>query len=207
MLRGLYVVTDETLTPADTMMIRVESALRGGAAIVQLRDKTLPRATTLARACELAALCRRYDALLIVNDDPLIAREADAHGVHIGRDDADIAAVRAVVGDRIVGVSCYGDLDRALAMQEAGADYVAFGAFFPSGTKPAAPTVPLDVLTRAKERLSLPICAIGGITLRQAAGLIDAGADMTAVIGDIWNAPDIQDRCQSYGHLFERRER
>lgn len=204
-LSGLYAITDPVLTPCERLLESVEKALAGGARIVQLRDKDATDDELLPWAKALRDLCRRHGALFIVNDRVRLAVDVDAGGLHIGRDDLPVEEARRVLGPgRIIGVSCYGDLDRAVDMERRGADYVAFGSFFPSPTKPAAPTIPRELLTLAKRRLAVPICAIGGITVENAAELVGAGADMLAVISDLWTVPDIRERAAVYARFFKR---
>jgi len=147
----------------------------------------------LAQAGAIARLSARQHALFIVNDDADVAADAAADGVHLGEDDADIATVRARLGpDRLIGVSCYDDIERARAAVAAGADYVAFGSFFPSSTKPSARRADPAVLAAA-QALGVPVVAIGGITAGNAGALIDAGADSLAVIADVFGHDDAAD--------------
>lgn len=202
-LRGLYAITPDGLAPA-LLLPRVEAALSGGAAIVQYRDKhgaTEPR-TIMARA--LRALCRRHAARFIVNDDLALALAVDADGVHLGSDDGDLAAARRALGaGKLLGVSCYGDFERARVAVAAGADYVAFGAVYPSLTKPQARPAPPTLFTRCRAELPVPACAIGGIALANAVPVLAAGAAMLAVISDLFEAPDIALRAAAYKKLFE----
>lgn len=203
-MRGLYLITDETLTPYDRLEEFLLPTLQNGARLVQLRDKTASDETLVEVAMQIKALCRRHHALFIVNDRIDLAREVDADGLHIGRDDEEFALARRVMGkNKLIGVSCYGDLFRAKEFEHRGADYVAFGSFFPSTTKPNAPTIHADLLMDAKRMLKIPVCAIGGITAENADGLIRRGADMTAVISDVWQADDIGARCRQYKELFD----
>jgi thiamine-phosphate pyrophosphorylase len=165
---------------------KVDAALRGGAAVVQYRNKTADAALRLEQAHALARLPAMREALLIVNDDATVAAAVGADGVHLGEDDAEIDAARAIVGpDRLIGVSCYDDVTRARAAVTAGADYVAFGSFFASTTKPAARRADRSLLVLAKT-LGVPVVAIGGITAANARALFDAGADAVAVIADVF---------------------
>lgn len=202
-MQGLYAITDEHLIPHERFETMIVQALEGGAKLIQLRDKTLPYEHSLQRAKTLVALCRTYEALAIINDNARLAYESDAHGLHIGGDDGEIGTARDLLGDKIIGVSCYNDLARAKAMQEAGADYVAFGACFPSPTKPHAPRATLELLETAVHELSLPICAIGGITLETLPSLLSTGITMTAVISDLWQAPDITVQAHRYTTYFK----
>ncbi len=191
-VRGAYLIADRETLSAAALEPAVRAALEGGAGLVQYRDKSGDREHRLAEAQALAALCHRHGALLIVNDDPGLAREAAADGVHLGRDDVSVAGAREILDNgALLGVSCYNQLERALAAQRAGADYVAFGAFYPSPTKPEAPRAPLALLRRARRLLDLPIVVIGGITPDNAAPLALAGADAAAVISGVLGAEDI----------------
>lgn len=199
-LRGLYAITDQVLIPDATFSQRVEAALRGGARIVQYRDKRENDVLRQQLAAELVRLCREYGALSIINDDVELAAKVGADGVHIGKDDAAFTLARALLGQgAIIGVSCYNRLELALDAQKQGADYVAFGAFFPSKTKPEAVPASLDLLRAAKEQLNIPTCAIGGITHANAPTLVEAGADMVAVISDIFTASDIEASTRRFG--------
>ncbi|WP_028950992.1 thiamine phosphate synthase [Sulfurihydrogenibium subterraneum] len=201
-LRGLYVITDEKLTPYDKMLDMVEKALKGGASIVQLRDKNNSDEFLIPYSKELKDLCHKYNAIFIVNDRVDLALKVDADGVHIGEEDSDVAEVREKTKGKIMGVSCYGSVERALQMQDLGADYVAFGSFYPSPTKPKSRIVPKSVISDAKKVLKIPICVIGGLTVENSKELIDLGADLVAVISDVWTAPDIEERCKQYIKLF-----
>ncbi|MBZ0142493.1 MAG: thiamine phosphate synthase, partial [Rhodocyclaceae bacterium] len=182
MLDGLYAVTPDLADTAD-MLRRAEQVLLGGVRLVQYRNKPADAALRREQAAALLALCRRHGARLVVNDDLPLALSLGADGVHLGREDGDLAAARAVLGaGRLLGVSCYDELERAREAKRVGADYVAFGSFFASPTKPAAVRAPLGLPAAAKAELGLPVCAIGGITLQNAPQLIDAGADLLAVI-------------------------
>lgn len=202
-LRGLYAITPDGLGEAD-LMARVEAALKGGTGIVQYRDKTSPISRQADVARKLRALCRTFGALLIINDDVALALSVDADGVHLGTDDGDLAAARRLLGpDKLLGASCYADFDRARTAAAAGADYVAFGAVFASPTKPHAVRADLSLFGRCRRELRLPACAIGGITLDNAAPVVTAGADMLAIISDLFEARDIEARARAYMPLFE----
>lgn len=202
-MRGLYAITpDEPDTVR--LLAQAEAVLAGGCRWLQYRDKISPPASRRQRAEALQALCRPRNAALIINDDVELAAAVDAAGVHLGRDDGDLAAARAALGPaRIVGASCYDDFAAARRAAAAGASYVAFGAVCPSPTKPEAVRAPIELFGRARAELNVPACAIGGITLAQAAPLIAAGADLLAVITDLFSAPDIAARAADYQHLFE----
>jgi len=200
---GLYAITPET---ADTerLFAQVEAALLGGVAAVQYRDKSDDVARRHEQASELAALCRQFRVPLIVNDDLRLADLCDADGVHLGRDDSSVREARIILGrDKFIGTSCYQSLELAQAAQAAGADYVAFGSFFPSPTKPAAARADLALLHEAARTLRVPIVAIGGITLANASPLLDAGADSLAVLSALFDAPDIRAAAHALNQLFE----
>lgn len=205
MLRGLYVITDSQLTPSNTLIPKVEQAIMGGARLVQFRDKTTDWRGMQAQAQDLATLCEQYGIPLIINDHLELAVSCGAHGVHLGKDDVSITEARRQLGQQaIIGVSCYNNLDRALQAQAEGASYVAFGSFFPSQTKPNAVKADLGLLRRAKNILSIPICGIGGINLENAGLLIDAGADMLAVVREVFAYPDPQLIAHKFNRLFEK---
>jgi len=195
---GLYVIPPATLT-GRALLDAAAAALAGGAVCLQYRAKSQADA---AAARALKALCRRRGARFIVNDDVPLALEVDADGVHLGRDDGDPLAARACLGpDRIIGVSCYNDLDRARRLAGQGADYLAFGSVAASPTKPGAVRCPPGVLGRARA-LGLPVVAIGGITLELAPALVAAGADLLAVISDVFEADDVEARTRAYRELI-----
>jgi len=205
LLRGLYAVTpDDNLLPRLSAL--VSATLQGGVKIVQYRNKTAPQPLRRSQAAELVRICRAEGAKLIVNDDLALALEIGADGVHLGRDDGDLRAARRLLGpDRILGVSCYNEMSRAEAAVAAGADYIAFGAVFSSRTKPAAIEAPLSLISEAKARFGsqdVAIAAIGGITLNNAPQVIAAGADLVAVITDLFDAMDITSRSEAYQQLF-----
>lgn len=199
---GVYALTRET---ADTerLLAEVEAALAGGVAAVQYRDKSDDVARRHAQASELVALCRRFGVPLIVNDDLRLADLAGADGVHLGREDASIREARIILGPaKFVGASCYQSLDLARAAQAAGADYVAFGSFHASPTKPNAARADVALLVQASRLIALPVVAIGGITAANAAPLIDAGADSLAVLSALFDAPDIRRAAAELNRLF-----
>lgn len=201
-LRGLYAITPDGIEP-DELLARVQAALRGGVRVVQYRDKQRDTAQRAEIADAICALCRRYSACFIVNDDLALALAVDADGVHLGADDGDLTTARQALGPRkLLGVSCYADFALAGAAVAAGADYVAFGAVYPSPTKPHAQRAPLSLFGRCRDELGVPACAIGGITLDTAPALVAAGADLLAVITDLFAAPDIESRARNFQHLF-----
>jgi thiamine-phosphate pyrophosphorylase len=200
---GLYAITDG---PRSDLTRVVEAALYGGAVILQYRDKTRD---TLRRAEEARAvreLCTRYRVPLIINDDIELAWAVGAAGVHLGQDDGGVAAARERLGNTaIIGASCYDSLQRAHELAEAGADYLAFGAFHPSPTKPDARRATPELLHDAKA-LGRPLVAIGGITVDNAPPLLEAGADFLAVISGVFAANDPGDAARHYAALFKNNE-
>lgn len=165
LLKGLYVLTDATLTPEETMLEQIERVLKSGVKVIQYRDKEATDEEAEKQCLRLQALCDYYEAVFIIDDRLGLAHHINADGLHVGEDDVSYEEARALLGaDKIIGVSCYGNIERAQKYANLGADYVAFGSFFPSPTKPHAKVVEPDVLKIAKETLSVPICAIGGIS-------------------------------------------
>jgi thiamine-phosphate pyrophosphorylase len=200
-LRGLYAITDTALL-AGRLLTAVQSALQGGATIVQYRDKSDDQTRRHVEAQALRDLCHRYAVPLLINDDVELAVAIGADGVHLGRTDATLDRVRQRLGAAaIIGATCHGSLEFAAEAARNGASYVAFGAIHPSATKPGAPRVTLDVLHDA-HRFGLPVVAIGGISADNAAPVIAAGADCVAVISDLWQAPDIAARARALANLF-----
>jgi thiamine-phosphate pyrophosphorylase len=196
---GLYIITDG---PRPDLLAVTRQALEGGARLLQYRDKTRDHARRREEALALKALCAEFGVPMIVNDDVALAHAADADGVHLGEDDGDISAARTTLGAQaIIGVSCYDSIDRARAMAAAGADYVAFGAFFPSPTKPDARPAPPELL-RQSAALGVPRVAIGGITPDNGGDLIDAGADYLAVISAVFGADDVRAAARRFANLF-----
>jgi thiamine-phosphate pyrophosphorylase len=206
-LSGLYVITPE-MEFADQAHQRrllndVELALLGGARLVQYRDKSRDSQRRLAQAQQLLSLCRQYDAIFIVNDDVELAAAVRAHGVHLGGEDVPVPQARQRLGqEAIIGASCYNRLELAIQAQEQGADYVAFGRFFPSRTKPQAVQADITLLHRAKAQLHVPIVAIGGITAQNGAQLITAGADMLAVVDAVFAQDDITAASRQLANCF-----
>ncbi len=193
-LRGLYAITPE----GPDLEAKVRAALEGGVALLQYRRKH----GDAAEARRVAALAREFAVPLVANDDVALALEIGAAGAHLGRDDGDLRAARARLGAGLLGASCYDDLALARSAVAAGADYVAFGSVFPSPTKPHAVRAPIALFREART-LGVPLAAIGGITLDKAPALIAAGADLLAVISDLFEARDIRARARQYGELFQ----
>jgi thiamine-phosphate pyrophosphorylase len=187
-LRGLYAITPDWSDSRRLLAIS-EEILAGGCRILQYRNKAASDCHRQEQAVALRGLTRRYDALLIINDDADLALFAEADGAHLGEDDGELAAARGRLGrGAILGASCYQSLDLARNAARAGADYLAFGSFFASLTKPLARRADPALLLAARAEFGLPVCAIGGITLDNAASLLAAGADMLAVISALYDA-------------------
>jgi thiamine-phosphate pyrophosphorylase len=199
---GLYAITDG---PRPDLLAVVEAALRGGAAMLQYRDKTTDAPRRKAEATQLRDLCGQWQVPLIVNDDVELAQAVAAAGVHLGEDDGDLAAARARLGaDAIIGMSCYDSLARARELAGMGADYLAFGAFHPSPTKPQARRATPGLLRDARA-LGVPLVAIGGITSDNARLLVDAGADFVAVVSGVFGAADPRMAAEAYTNIFRTR--
>lgn len=203
-LRGLYAITDSQLL-AGKFLPYVQAALDGGVTLLQYRDKSQDEARRLREAEALADLCSRYKTRLIINDDAELAARLGV-GVHLGQTDGPLTPARTLLGrEAIVGSTCHADLALAEQAAREGASYVAFGRFFNSVTKPGAPTADTALLDLARTRLKLPICAIGGITLDNAAPLVAHGVDLLAVIHGLFGADSTQEvtrRARAFNALY-----
>lgn len=216
MIRGLYAITpDEQDT--DVLLAKVEAALQGGVNVLQYRNKRADHKLQTQQARAILPLCRQYHVPLIINDSIKLCLTLDADGVHLGADDGNLSEARARLGaDKIMGASCYNRFDLAVAAQQAGADYVAFGACFASGTKPNAPVAPLHLFAQAKQTIRIPLVAIGGITLDNAKQAMQAGADAVAVVGALFNLEEnvswegkathsVKEAARQFSQLFDKR--
>ena len=204
---GLYAITDGSLIPRGELANRVARAIAGGASIIQYRDKQSPVNQRYQEAGALSALCRQHDIPLIINDDVELAAAVGAAGVHLGKTDATVDQARNRLGTAaIIGVSCYNELERATAAAKAGANYVAFGRFFLSRSKPGAAAAEPVLLQQARKLIDLPIVAIGGITPDNGELLIEAGADLLAVIHGVFGQADIQTAAAGYNQLFHTQQ-
>jgi thiamine-phosphate pyrophosphorylase len=203
-IKGLYAITpDELNTPE--LLRKVRLVLQGGARVLQCRNKTADAALRLQQAQALRLLTREFAATFIVNDDAQLAAQVDADGVHLGGEDGSVAAARALLGEtKIIGVSCYNRAPLAAEAVRAGADYVAFGAFFPSSVKPEAVRAEPELLAWARRELAVPLVAIGGITQANGAALVQAGADALAVISAVFDAADIRSAAQEFSTLISK---
>jgi thiamine-phosphate pyrophosphorylase len=202
-IKGLYAITDTENLSSKAMFNKTEEILRAGARILQYRNKQADDNTRLTEARQLAALCKQFTVPLIINDDIELAKKVGADGVHLGKEDSSIARARERLGNHaMIGYSCYNDLDRANEAMLAGADYIAFGRFFLSPTKPEAVHAKPEIIQKAKQQFDLSVVAIGGITPENGQSLIDAGADMLAVISGIYASDAPFDKTQNYVNLF-----
>ena len=203
-LRGLYAVADTALLGKD-LLPAVTEALNGGTRLLQYRDKSNLPEQRLRDTLALKELCESYSALLIINDDVGLALHCNADGVHLGRDDEAITTARSRLGaEKIIGASCYNSLDSAGLAIKQGADYIAFGSVFSSATKPEAVRAELSLFREANTRWNIPLAGIGGISLQNAAQLIDAGCDMIAVIRSLFGQNRIQSTTEEFVRLFEK---
>jgi thiamine-phosphate pyrophosphorylase len=200
--RGLYAITDCENNSAIDLLEKTEEILNAGAVILQYRNKTTDQEEKKKLAEELNILCKNFNVTFIINDDISLAKELKADGIHLGVQDADINTVRDILGNVIVGISCYNNLDRAIKAQETGADYIAFGSFYYSQTKPDAKRAKINLISQAKSELKLPIVAIGGITPENGKVLVDAGADFLAVIIGLYSPTDTTNVTKAYLNLF-----
>lgn len=201
-LAGLYAITPDWADSRRLLDVS-EAILDGGCRILQYRNKRAGDCHRQEQAVALRGLTRRYDALLIVNDDADLAAFAEADGAHLGEADGELAAARGRLGAGVLGASCYQSLDLARNAARAGADYLAFGSFFASPTKPLAKRADPALLAAARQEFGLPLCAIGGITLDNAASLLAAGADLLAVISTLYDAADPRAATERFIQLFE----
>ena len=204
-IKGLYAITDPQLLPDDILLTSVEQAILGGTRVIQYRNKQASMAVQVHQAQQLSTLCKHHQVCFIINDNPELAKRVAADGVHVGKEDGKISDARQQLGDKaIIGVSCYNHLDNALRAIEQGANYVAFGRFFPSQTKPEAVQADLQLLEAAAEQLSVPIVAIGGVTRTNAVQLIQRGAHAVAVINDLFHdKQSVYNTAKTFKALFE----
>ena len=197
---GLYAITQTDGKSSETIIQQVLAAIKGGVSVIQYRDKNPDDVVYLAK--ELLAICQHHQIPLIINDNADLARQIGADGVHIGKDDGGIAAARKILGpDAIIGLSCYDNINTALQAQANGVDYVAFGRFFPSSSKPLASPAHCETLRQAKQQINIPIVAIGGILPENGKQLLDAGADVLAVIGGLFDH-NAEQSAKAYLNLF-----
>lgn len=204
-LRGLYAITDEILTPHKTIVSQVQRAIEAGVKIVQYRNKTASDDEVEDICIELQNICKKYGAIFILDDRIELANKIKADGIHIGKDDIPLVEARKIFGG-IIGVSCYGELNRAIEAEKNGADYVAFGAFFETKTKQNASVVSLDILQKAKEVLHIPICVIGGINETNIDKFNQYNIDMISIVSGIFSNDDIQNNIKKLKNKMNRED-
>lgn len=203
-IKGLYAITPDGLPTID-LVRRASLIVQNGARVLQYRNKSSEPAERLEQAEALRELTRRFSVSFIINDDIALAQRVNADGVHLGENDGQIRFAREQLGtDKLIGASCYNRLELAQAALAGGADYVAFGAFFPSGVKPEARSADISLLREARAKLTAPIVAIGGITAQNGATLLRAGADALAVISAVFSVPDVARAASDFYNLFEK---
>lgn len=202
MIRGLYAITPDC-RDISLLLCKAGKALQGGAKILQYRCKAKDREMRLEAALALKKLCKAHAVPLIVNDDVELALEIGADGVHVGSDDLEAGEARKRLKNKILGVSCYDSMALAIEAERLGADYVAFGSFFSSPTKPDAVRAPFSLLQMSKLSIKIPVVAIGGITLENGVRLIESGADALAVISSLFDSPDIEAAAKQFSELFK----
>jgi len=207
-IRGLYVITDEKLIPRERLVETVEKAIKGGAKVIQLREKESSSGEILRLAQELLRLTRRYEVPLIINDHLEIARNIGAEGVHLGQHDASLSEARRILGsEAIIGVSCYGSIERGIEAQKGGADYLAFGTPFFTPTKPDREPTSFEILREAKRVIpNVPIFAIGGITPLNVASVLETGVDGIAVITSVFGSSDPEKASRQLSAFFDHND-
>ena len=203
-IKGLYAIADTGTLDDDELFEKVRLVLTGGCRVLQYRDKSCDEEKRLRQAVELAKMCRRAGAVFIINDDAELARQVNADGVHCGRDDATVSETRARYPKLMIGASCYNSLPRAQQAVNDGADYIAFGSFFLSSTKPQAKPADLEILQQARQRFEQPVVAIGGIVAENAEILISSGASAVAVISGVFLMPDPLLSSRKFTALFDK---
>ncbi len=203
MKSNLYAITDSQLLPGDKLFYAVADALKGGCKLVQYRDKSSDHARRVFEAKSLLNLCNQHQAQLLINDDVQLAQEVGAHGVHLGQGDTSPVAARLILGSSaIIGVTCHDSLELAQQAIKDSANYIAFGRFFPSNTKPDARPAPISLISEARARFGqIPLTVIGGITLENGKQLLDAGADLLAVCHSLFSAEDITAQARKFIEL------
>lgn len=203
LVHGLYAITQVIDNNEELLFEQISAVLRGGTKFVQYRDKINDTKTRLRIGHRLLMLCKELEASLIINDDIALCLKLNADGVHLGKDDTGLKTARGQLGeDKIIGVSCYNQLQLAINAEQNGADYIAFGSFYSSSTKPNAKPAHIELLSEAKTQLTLPTVAIGGITIDNGRALVDAGADALAVVKGLFAANDVEATAQRFSNYF-----
>jgi len=204
-IHGLYAITDQYLLAAKKFSVKVQQALEGGARVIQYRDKSKHHQKRLDQASVVVEICKFHGATSIINDDVELAKMVGADGVHLGAEDDELSFARDELGDdKIIGISCYGDLSLAEQAEQGSADYVAFGRLFPSPTKPQAPVAGLDVLIEAKNKLKIPVVAIGGINLDNLPAVLATKVDSIAIISGVFGQENINKAAQQFSKAFKK---
>ena len=201
-LRGLYIIIDPEMAPNREEVSIARAALRGGARLIQFRDKRRAKGTQLPIIRDISRLCREAKAPLIVNDDVDLALSAGADGVHVGKDDLPVEVVRNLVPSRMLVGCSANNLQEALRAEKAGADYVSVGCLFPTYSKSNARPASLETLRSVKKGLSVPVCGIGGITSDNIKSVLDCGVEMAAVIRAVVSAPNVENATRALATLF-----
>ena len=183
----LYAITDELLTPDESVLEQVKESLEAGINILQYRNKTKTDKEVKDICIKLQIMCREYNVTFIIDDRPYLAQAINADGLHIGKDDMSLIEARTIFKNGIIGVSCYGSIQKAKEAEEEGASYVAFGSFFPSPTKPHSSIVSKSVIQKAKEILNIPICVIGGISYSNVNEIVKEKPDMVSFISGVYD--------------------
>ena len=201
---GLYAITDCRNLSTDELIIKTELILRSGASMLQYRNKADDLPGREYQALHLQQLCHNYSVPFIINDDINLAQKINADGVHLGQNDQPCDIARNILGpDCIIGISCYNEIKQAFAAEASGANYIAFGAFFPTTSKSSTSVATTALLSQARQQLNLPVVAIGGITPENGKELVQAGADFLAVISGIYEAVDPALATRAYVNLFD----
>ena len=204
-LKGLYAIADTQCIGTDNIVNAVSEVLSAGTNIIQYRDKLNNYGTRYMIANKIKSLTAKHKALLIVNDDVLLAKSIDVDGVHLGKEDCSISEALNYLGpNKIIGASCYNNYDNACQAVKAGANYVAFGSFFSSLTKPSALRASTSLISRARKELKVPVCAIGGITKENVSLLLHTGVDMIAIVSAIFSSPSPKQAAKEYLTLLQQ---
>ncbi len=205
-INGLYIITDKKLIPRDNFTEKVEQAIRGGARVVQLREKQVNMKEICELGRSLREITRKHNVPLIINDYVDIALEIDADGVHLGENDPEIKFARKKLGsNKIIGVSCYDSLERGEFAVEQGADYIVFGTPYYTPTKPDRKPTPIETLVEARRKFTgTTVFAIGGITEDNAQEIIDTGVDGIAAITSIFKEGSPEENARKLSGFFKK---
>ena len=204
-LKGLYLITDKKLINRNTFFETIEKAVRGGTSILQLREKDTPKHEVISIAKKTLEITKKFNIPLIINDSPEIAKVSGADGVHLGQSDPQVNNAREMLGnDAIIGVSCYGEINRGIKARENGADYLAFGTPYFTPTKPDREPTTLQTIKEARTILNdIPVFAIGGINIDNAQEILNTGVDGIAVITAVFGSDDPEKASRQLSSLFK----